>query len=208
MHISEGVLSSEILIIGAIASSLFTLYAFKTLKDEDIPKIAVFSAIFFLASFIHVPIGPASVHLVLGGIVGAVLGVRAFLAIFVALLLQGVLFGFGGITTLGINFFNLAAPSLLGFLLFRLSPKSGFLRDFLWFLVGFVPLATSALLLAITLAFNGELFFSAAKLSLLAHLPIMFIEGFITLVALRFIEKISPSFLPQRKGSDVAPNML
>ena len=109
MHLSEGLLRSEILVGGAILSSAFTLYAFKTLKDEEIPKTAVLSALFFLASFVHVPIGPVSVHLVLGGLVGAMLGLRAFIAIFVALFLQGILFGFGGLTTLGINLFNLAA---------------------------------------------------------------------------------------------------
>lgn len=195
MHLSEGLLRPEILIGGAVVSAAFTLYAFKTLKDDEIPKIAVLSAIFFLASFIHVPIGPTSVHLVLGGIVGALLGVRAFIAIFVALLLQGVLFGFGGLTTLGINLFNLATPTLIGYWLFRVPVHKRWCKDALWFLVGFIPLALSAFLLSLTLALNGDAFVDSAKLALLAHLPVMFIEGFITLFALRFIEKVSPKIL-------------
>ncbi len=195
MHLSEGLLRPEILIGGAVVSAAFTLYAFKTLKDDEIPKTAVLSALFFLASFIHVPIGPTSVHLVLGGIVGAMLGFRAFIAIFVALLLQGVLFGFGGLTTLGINLFNLATPTLIGYWLFMLPTTKRWQKDLLWFLVGFVPLALSAFLLSLTLALNGDAFVDAAKLALLAHLPIMFIEGFITLFALRFIEKVSPHLL-------------
>lgn len=195
MHLSEGLLRPEILIVGAIVSAAITFYAFKTLKDDEIPKTAVLSALFFLASFIHVPIGPTSVHLVLGGIVGAMLGLRAFIAIFVALLLQGVLFGFGGLTTLGINLFNLATPTLIGYWLFMLPSSKRWQKDLLWFLVGFVPLALSAFLLSLTLALNGDAFVDAAKLALLAHLPIMFIEGFITLFALRFIEKVSPHLL-------------
>ena len=195
MHLSEGLLRPEILIGGAVVSAAFTLYAFKTLKDDEIPKTAVLSALFFLASFIHVPIGPTSVHLVLGGIVGAMLGFRAFIAIFVALLLQGVLFGFGGLTTLGINLFNLATPTLVGYWLFMLTTTKRWQKDLLWFLVGFIPLALSAFLLSLTLALNGDAFVDAAKLALLAHLPIMFIEGFITLFALRFIEKVSPHLL-------------
>ncbi|AOO65363.1 cobalt transporter CbiM [Sulfurospirillum halorespirans] len=195
MHLSEGLLRPEILIGGAVVSAAFTLYAFKTLKDDEIPKTAVLSALFFLASFIHVPIGPTSVHLVLGGIVGAMLGFRAFIAIFVALLLQGVLFGFGGLTTLGINLFNLATPTLVGYWLFMLPTTKRWQKDLLWFLVGFVPLALSAFLLSLTLALNGDAFVDASKLALLAHLPIMFIEGFITLFALRFIEKVSPHLL-------------
>ena len=199
MHLSEGLLRPEILIGGAVISAAFTLYAFKTLKDDEIPKTAVLSALFFLASFIHVPIGPTSVHLVLGGIVGAMLGFRAFIAIFVALLLQGVLFGFGGLTTLGINLFNLATPTLIGYWLFMLPSTKRWQKDMLWFLVGFIPLALSAFLLSLTLALNGDAFVDAAKLALMAHLPIMFIEGFITLFALRFIEKVSPHLLHVKK---------
>lgn len=200
MHLSEGLLKPEILIGGAVVSALFTLYAFKTLKDDEIPKTAVLSALFFLASFIHVPIGPTSVHLVLGGIVGAMLGFRAFIAIFVALLLQGVLFGFGGLTTLGINLFNLATPTLIGYWLFMLPSSKRWHKDLLWFLIGFIPLAVSAFLLSLTLSLNGDAFIDAAKIALLAHLPLMFIEGFITLLALRFIEKVAPSLLLQKES--------
>ena len=127
------------------------------------------------------------------------LGFRAFIAIFVALLLQGVLFGFGGLTTLGINLFNLATPTLIGYWLFMLPSTKRWQKDLLWFLVGFIPLALSAFLLSLTLALNGDVFVDAAKLALMAHLPIMFIEGFITLFALRFIEKVSPHLLHVKK---------
>jgi len=199
MHLSEGLLKPEILIGGAVVSALFTLYAFKTLKDDEIPKTAVLSALFFLASFIHVPIGPTSVHLVLGGIVGAMLGVRAFIAIFVALLLQGVLFGFGGLTTLGINLFNLATPTLIGYWLFILPSNKRWQKDILWFLIGFIPLALSAFLLSLTLALNGDAFVDSAKIALVAHLPLMFIEGVMTLLALRFIEKVAPTLLYKKE---------
>ena len=195
MHLSEGILKPEILMVGAGVSSVLTFYAFKTLKDEEIPKTAVLSALFFLATFIHIPIGPTSVHLVLGGLVGALLGMRAFLAIFVALVLQVLLFGFGGITTLGINLFNLAMPAALAGFLFTLPIKSTWQKNILWFALGFIPLCLSALLLSLTLSLNGELFVDAAKLALLAHFPVMIIEGVITLFALRFIEKVSPHLL-------------
>lgn len=197
MHLSEGLLRPEILIGGAVLSGVCVLYAFKTLKDDEIPKTAVLSALFFLASFVHIPIGPTSVHLVLGGIVGALLGFRAFISIFIALLLQGLLFGFGGLTTLGINLFNLATPTLLAYALFQCSTTKRWLKDLLWFLVGFVPLSVSAFLLSVTLAFNGDVFMDAAKLALVAHLPLMFIEGFMTLFALRFIEKVAPTLLEE-----------
>lgn len=198
MHISEGVLNPQILITGAVISSAALLYAFKTLENEDIPKIAVLSALFFLASFIHVPLGPTSVHLVLGGLVGAFLGVRAFLAIFVALLLQGLLFGYGGLTTMGVNLFVLASPALIASYFLKVTPKKDVLKYAVWFLVGFLPVGLSALLLSTVLALNGEAFRVAAGIALGAHVPIMIIEGFISLFAISFIKKVSPSILEKR----------
>ncbi|HIP29442.1 MAG TPA: cobalt transporter CbiM [Sulfurospirillum arcachonense] len=192
MHISEGVLNPEILIGGVVVSLAFTTYALKKLKNEEIPLVAVFSALFFLASFIHVPAGPVSIHLILNGIIGAILGVRAFIAIFIALLLQGVLFGYGGISTLGINTLNLALPSLLGWYILSLHVKSISLKKVQYFLVGFTSVFVSALFLSITLALNGESFIDAAKVAFLAHIPVMLIEGVITMFALMFLDRVYP----------------
>ena len=57
--------------------------------------------------------------LVLGGLLGAVLGYFAFPAILVALFFQAVMFGHGGLTTLGINGVILGLPSLLSAMIFR-----------------------------------------------------------------------------------------
>ncbi|MBE0496866.1 MAG: cobalt transporter CbiM [Campylobacterales bacterium] len=195
MHISEGVLRPEILLTGAAVSTVLVVWAFKTLRHEEIPKTAVLCALFFLASFVHVPVGPASMHLVLGGIVGAFLGMRVFVAVFVGLLLQGLLFGYGGMSTLGVNVFNIATPALLGYGLFRAFAKRQKLQPIGWFLVGFAPLAVSALLLSLTLALNGDAFVGAAKVILVAHFPLMVVEGIITLFALSFVQKVSPSLL-------------
>ena len=194
MHISEGVLEPKILIAGAIVSAIVVIYAIKTLKSDDIPKVSAFSAFFFLASFIHIPLGITSVHLILNGIVGAILGIRAFVAIFVALLLQGILFGYGGITTLGVNLFILATPALLGWLLFNLHCKERWQKQIVWFCIGFVPIAFGAILLSSILFLNGDSFAVVAKIAIIGHIPIMLVEGVITLLALNFIEKVKPSF--------------
>ncbi|WP_024954588.1 cobalt transporter CbiM [Sulfurospirillum arcachonense] len=199
MHISEGVLKPEILIAGAIVSLVVSIYALKKLKNEEIPLVAVFSALFFLASFIHVPIGPTSVHLILNGIIGAILGTRAFIAILIALLLQGLLFGYGGVSTLGINTLNLALPSLLGFAIISLHVDNAILKKIQYFLIGFLPISLSALFLSTTLALNGESFMVAAEIAFMAHVPIMFLEGFITMFALLFLEKVYPKILKQIK---------
>ncbi len=195
MHISEGVLQPEILIGGAVITISITAYALKKLKNEEIPLVAVFSALFFLSSFIHIPAGPVSIHLILNGIIGAILGVRAFIAILIALLLQGLLFGYGGISTLGINTLNLAFPALIGWYILSLHVKSNLLIKAQFFLVGFMSVSISALFLSTTLALNGESFVDAAKVAFLAHIPVMFIEGIITMFALVFLKKVYPQIL-------------
>jgi len=199
MHISEGVLQPEILIGGAVISISIIAYALKKLKNEEIPLVAVFSALFFLASFIHIPAGPVSIHLILNGIIGAILGVRAFIAIFIALLLQGLLFGYGGMSTLGINTFNLALPALLGWFILSLHVENKLIVKVQSFFVGFIPVCVSAIFLSATLALNGDSFIDAAKVALLAHIPLMFIEGIITMFALTFLYKVYPQILKNIK---------
>jgi cobalt/nickel transport system permease protein len=78
----------------------------------------VLTAAFFVASLVHVRVGPTSVHLLLNGLVGVVLGWRAGLAIPVGLFLQAALIGHGGFTTLGVNSVVLTVPALLAWGLF------------------------------------------------------------------------------------------
>jgi len=199
MHISEGVLKPEILIYGVVATTIMISYSLKKLKNEEIPLVAVFSALFFLASFIHIPIGPVSIHLILNGIIGALLGIRASISIFIALLLQGLLFGYGGISTLGINTFNLAIPALLGCVILSLHINNKLLMKIQYFLVGFVPVFMSSIFLSITLTFNGESFLNAAKISFLAYIPIMLIEGITTMFIIIFLKKVYPQILNNLK---------
>ena len=103
MHISEGVLSGPVLISGGALAAVGTAIGLRKLDYDHIAKAGMLSAAFFVASLVHVPIGPANAHLVLNGLVGLLLGWAAFPAILVALVLQAVLFQFGGITVLGVN---------------------------------------------------------------------------------------------------------
>jgi len=118
MHISEGILSGPILISGVALAAAGTAIGLRKLDYERIPRAAILSAAFFVASLIHVPVGPSSVHLILNGIVGLILGWGAFPVILVALILQAVFFQFGGITTLGVNTMIMALPAVLYYYLF------------------------------------------------------------------------------------------
>src|SRR5579872_524210 len=113
VHIADGVLNWPWLAAGfAITAILAWLGAWK-IRDEEVPRIALLTAAFFVASLIHVRLGPTSVHLLLNGLVGVLLGRRAPLAILVGLFLQAALLGHGGFTTLGVNACVLGVPALL-----------------------------------------------------------------------------------------------
>jgi len=197
MHISEGVLSAPVLITGAALAAAGISVGLKKMDYEKIPQVAVLSSSFFVASLIHVPIGPSSVHLVLNGINGLLLGWMCFPSILVALALQAILFQFGGITVLGVNTVNMALPGVICYYLFArlINHENRFVYLIAAFLCGFLSVFLSGILVALSLWFTEESFVSAAKLIVLAHLPIMIIEGIITLFCVAFLKRVKPRLL-------------
>lgn len=192
MHISEGVLKAEIIVPCAVITAVWLSFLLYKLKAEQIPRVACFSAIFFVASFIHLPIGPTSIHLILSGLVGAFLGAQAFTAIFIGLLLQAVFFGYGGVSVLGVNSLVIAVPALLGAYILRLKLN----QAIKFFLVGFVPILVSSMLLSLVLAANGREFFAVATFAFGANIALMVLEGIISLFSLKFISRVKKDLLP------------
>ncbi len=192
MHISEGVLSAPVLLAGWAVTAPAVAAILWRVRQSEIPRIACFSALFFVASFVHLPVGVSSMHLMLSGLVGAFLGSRAILAIFVALFLQGVFFGFGGLSVLGVNTAVIGFPAVLGGL-FAAAAKAQELKartqKIYLFLAGFVPIVCSMLLLDLVLFISGREFFAIATLISLEGAILAVLEGIITLFALSFIEK-------------------
>jgi cobalt/nickel transport system permease protein len=198
MHISEGILATPVLVGGAALSAAGIGVSLKRLNNEDIPRVGVLSAGFFVAGLIHVPIGVASVHLVLNGLVGLILGWLSFPAIFVGLLLQSIMFQYGGITALGVNTFNMAVPALVSYFLFgRLAtrtPKS-YVSSVSAFLAGSLAIFLSGIFVGFSLYLTGEAFLPAAKLLVAGHIPVMLIEGIITAACVTFLKKVKPELL-------------
>ncbi|MBN2706094.1 MAG: cobalt transporter CbiM [Deltaproteobacteria bacterium] len=197
MHISEGVLSAPVLCSGMALTIAATALGLRQLDYQRMPQVAILTSTFFVASFIHVPIGPSSVHLILNGLLGLFLGWVAFPAILTALILQAVLFQFGGITSLGVNTVNMALPAVICFFVFRpgiVSEKAIFSLP-ASFLCGFVAVFLAASMMALSLFFTGEAFLGVAKLVMLAHLPVMVIEGLITVFCVKFIKSVRPEML-------------
>lgn len=197
MHISEGVLSGPVLISGMAVAAAGTAVGLKKLDYDRIARAGILSASFFVASLIHVPVGPSSVHLLLSGIVGLMLGWGAFPAILVALTLQAVFFQFGGITTLGVNTVNMAVPALLCYFLFgRMIQKGRSIALLAAFACGFFPVFLSAVMVGLALVFTQAGFLKISAMVVIAHLPVMIVEGIITAFCVAFLRKVQPAMLP------------
>ena len=119
MHIMDGIVTSPLLAGATIIAVGAVGYGLKRVAPEDIPKIALLAAAFFVASVIRLPIGPTSAHLMLTGLLGLILGSAIFPALLAGLMMQTFIFGFGGITVLGLNLLNMALPGFVAFLIFH-----------------------------------------------------------------------------------------
>ncbi|CAO0821872.1 cobalt/nickel transport system permease protein [Desulfarculales bacterium] len=205
MHISEGVLGGPVLAAGVALSLIGLAVGLKKMDYDRLPQTAILAAAFFVASLVSLPVGPAKAHLVLNGLLGLLLGWGVFPALFVALALQALLFQFGGLTTLGVNTFNMALPALLCYLALRrlvvlahmpVMVVEGVITAAIeGFLCGFLSVGGSALLVAGTLVTSGEEFLAMARLVVLAHIPVMVVEGVITAAMVGFLRRVRPAML-------------
>ena len=197
MHISEGVLSAPVLVSGGALAAAGTAIGLKKIDYDHLARVGILSATFFVASLVHVPIGPSSVHLIMNGIVGLLLGWAAFPAILVALLLQAVFFQFGGITTLGVNTIIMALPAVICYYLF--APLLHKDRKYLLlagFGCGFCAVLFGGVIVGLALMFTEENFLKVAILVVTAHIPVMIIEGIVTAFCVAFLKKVQPAMLP------------
>ncbi|MGQ9464596.1 MAG: cobalt transporter CbiM [bacterium] len=197
MHIAEGVLSAPVLGTGAAIAAAGCSIGIKKLNYEKMPQVALLSSTFFVASLIHIPVGPTSAHLILNGLAGVILGWAVFPALLLALFLQAILFQFGGLTALGVNTVTMALPGLIMYLLLRklIVHKNKVIAFASGFVSGFLSILISGILVAIALFFSGEEFMGVAKVIILVHIPIMIIEGILTGFVILFLRKVKPELL-------------
>lgn len=196
-HIPDGVLAAPVLIGGALVSAGLLAVALKRLDYERIPQAAMLSAAFFVSSLVTVPVGPSSVHLLLCGLMGLVLGWAAVPAILVAQLLQAAFFGYGGLLVLGVNTLNMALPALVCAALFGTRLATGEVkRPFrLGALVGGLGVVLTGLMVSLSLALSQEAFLTAAKVILLTYLPLALVESAVTGAVVAFVWRVAPELL-------------
>ncbi len=196
-HIPDGVLSVPVLIGGAALAVGGLALGLSRLEERDIPKTAILSAVFFVASLVAVPIGPTSVHLLLAGAMGIVLGVAAIPAVFVGLLLQAVLFGFGGITSLGVDVVDIAFPGVILAALARplLVRTRGLGRMVVAGAVAAGAVAATAGCVATALALSASEYLPSLGVVVATYLPLAAVEAVVTGFLVGHLARVRPDLL-------------
>jgi cobalt/nickel transport system permease protein len=193
MHISEGVLSPPVIAAGWALTAGGLAAGLKKTPVDKLPRTALMSSVLFLASLVHVPVGPASIHLTLLGLAGALLGWSVVPALFIALLLQGLLFQFGGLLSLGVNTSVMSLAALSGFGVSKII--QGKLKIPGAFLAGFTAVITGSALVVLCLFLSALDLAAAAVMIFAANIPLAVVEGIITIFAYTFLSKVFPHLL-------------
>lgn len=212
MHISDGLLGAPVVIGGYAITGLTTWYSLRQINrqpepTQGIPKASLLTAAFFVASSIHIPFPPTSLHLILNGLLGVVLGYYAFPAILIGLFFQAVMLGHGGLSTLGLNAAIVGIPALL---IYHLFCWRSFIEKYFnkrvttgifAFLAGALGVALTVILffgLVVSTLGTGEHADTerAATLGLvISHIPLMILEGIFTTFVVLFLQQAKPQLL-------------
>ena len=198
MHIAEGVLNAPTLIATASFTAIGLAIGLRRLTPKTLPTAALFAAVFFLVGTIHIPIGVGSVHLILNGLIGLLLGWLAFPVIFVALALQALLFSFGGFTAIGANTLLMALPAVVAGLILRpfLQRHSTSRRRLLTVgaLAATIGILGATLLAAIMLwSTGGEALLGLVTLLVAAQIPVWIIDTIVTALAVGMLGRARPT---------------
>ncbi|MGF1540578.1 MAG: cobalt transporter CbiM [Pleurocapsa sp.] len=210
MHIPDGFIPPYICLTGYGITGGLTWYSLQKINRDryiqaNIPKASLLTAAFFVASLIHIPVPPSSIHLVLNGMMGVVLGYYAFPAILIGLFFQAVMFQHGGLSTLGVNAVVIGFPAIAAYYLFQLRNRFASnrqrIRNILSFGAGAGALLLSAtmfvtlMVTTISADLDGDTERKAIYLSLIGYVIQAVIEGTFTVMLVAFLNKVKPELL-------------
>ena len=230
MHIPDGYLSPSTCAVAYASAVPFWYVAMgkvkRRLHSRFLPLISVFSAFSFVIMMFNLPLpGGTTGHATGVGLAAVVLGPWAgMLAISVALVIQAVFFGDGGITAIGANCFNIAiVGSLVASFVYRLvaglSPMGSTRRLLAAGLAGYAGINAAALITAIEFGLQPLLFHDAAgtplyaPYSLAIAVPAMmighltfagFAEFLVSAGVVSYLQKTDPGLLAREApGADI-----
>ncbi len=183
MHIPDGYLSPATCTALYAASTPFWYAAMqrvkKALHTRLVPLLSLFAAFSFVIMMFNLPLpGGTTGHAVGIGLAAVVLGPwAAMLAVSVALIVQALFFGDGGITAIGANCFNMAiVGALVAYAAYRLiagrSPLTSTRRVVAAGIAGYLAVNVSALLAAIEFGIQPMLYHTAAGAPLYCPYPL------------------------------------
>lgn len=196
MHITEGVLSLPVLATGAALTVAGTAIGLKKIDPAKLIQVAILSAFFFAVGSLHIPVGPFSIHLMLTGVLGMILGWIAFPAILVSLVLQALFFHEGGLTALGVNTLCIAGPAVVcRYLLAWLPHSSGKAHFFAGFLSGATATALTGLLAALAVGLSDHRLLLSGQALALFHIPLVLTEGCLGGFITGFLYRVRPDAL-------------
>ncbi len=221
MHIPDGYLSPETCAVLYVAAVPFWAIALRRVKrllnTRMVPLLSVFAAFSFVIMMFNIPLpGGTTGHAVGVGIAAIVLGPwGSMLAVSVALLIQALFFGDGGITAFGANSFNMAiVGSLVATAVYRLIASGAEIRSarrvFAAGLAGYAAINAAAFVASIEFGIQPMLFHDASGAPLYAPyglsiaIPAMMIghltvAGFAELITaggvVAYLQRSDPSLL-------------
>jgi len=183
MHIPDGYLSPStcgVLYVGAATGWYAALKRLRqALLSRVIPLISVFAAFSFVVMMFNLPLPGGTTGHALGVTIAAiVLGPSgAILALSIAIAIQALFFGDGGITTLGANCFNMAiVASLVAYASYRLIAAGAALasrrRVIAAAIAGYLAINVAALFAAVEFGIQPMLFHDASGTPLYAPYPL------------------------------------
>ncbi|MBK7582545.1 MAG: energy-coupling factor ABC transporter permease [Myxococcales bacterium] len=204
VHLADGILTSPAWLLGVNAAGAGSAALLsRGLREGQTLGVAftgTLAAFVLAAQALNVPLAPgASAHVIGAGLLTLMLGpARAVLALVAVLIVQALLFADGGITTLGINVLDIAVIPVVTVHVTRrlLGPKRLAMAAVIGTLFGN---GLSALCLAVTLI-GGAGFPPALALGWLVGVQLVagLVEGTLTGVAVRHVEKKAPALLHTR----------
>ncbi len=218
MHIPDGYISPATAVTMYVAATPFwwrATHKAELLLGRALPATVLLSAFSFVIMMFNIPLpGGTTGHAVGAALATLIVGPwAAVLAVSVALVIQALFFGDGGILALGANVFNMAiAMPFVAYWVYRLLAGQGSRRQSLIAagVAGYVAINVSALLTAVELGIQPLLYKDAAGNALyfpyglavaipammIGHLTIGgFAEGFVTALALAWVARSRPELL-------------
>jgi cobalt/nickel transport system permease protein len=170
------------------------------MNEQKLPLVAVLAAgIFALQSF-NLPVSMGtSGHLVGGALAAIILG-SPFAAVFIlamVLIVQGVLFGDGGLTTMGANIINMGViGGFVGFYTFKGLMRMTKSMPVAGFVAAWLACVIPALACAVEMFLAGTFPLREGLIAMgIYHAIIGVIEGFVTVAAIYLITNVRPDLV-------------